>query len=124
MTWALWAIVGGLLCASGIFFAAFLILSRWAGLDPNQRMFAVLGVVNQMFHGLAVMIIGALSMRVDRIGVHVATLAMVCGTLVLSVGSYATVFRIMLKEMRYVMLTGTVLAGLGWCGFIAMLAML
>ena len=123
MTWALWGILGGLLCLLAIFFVTLSAFRFWPAWNPDQRTLAVTSWANQLFHGLVIMVIGVMSMRVDRWGMPLAGTCILLGALVLSGMLYAMIF----KDRRvapYVIIAGTTLLGLGWCAFIVTLASL
>ena len=124
MTWVLWGISGSLLCLSAIIFVALAVFRLWSSWTNLLRALAVASWANQLCHGLVIIVIGVLSMRVDRWGVHVAAAAVLLGALTLSGGGYAMIFDVKPDRMRYVIMAGAALLVLGWSALVVTLAFL
>ena len=124
MTWALWGILGGLMCVGTFVFIGVASLRFWSSWNVDKRMLAAAGWAGQLFHGLFIIVIGALSMRVDRLSLHASAAAILIGALLFSGALYAMVFDRFASRSRLPLIAGTVLLAAGWCGFIVTLAAL
>ena len=124
MSWVLWGILGGLLCLGGFGFAFCSALFLWRVWDTSRKTLALAGIANQLFHGLFIVVVGALSVRVDRGGVTAAAALVFAGTLLLSGALYGMLPARRMPHLAYAAYAGAFLLCAGWCTFVVTLAML
>ena len=91
MLWTLWAGLGALFAGIGVGLGAFGAHALKTRLSPEDLAIFEVGVRYQMYHALALLAVGAISMRLDSALIKGAGWAFVFGILVFSGSLYALV---------------------------------
>jgi len=96
MKWTLWVALGSFFGAMSVVIGAFGAHALKARLEQNALEWIDIGVRYQMFHALAIIAVGLISLRVDNLGVMSAGWLFAVGTVLFS----GSLYLMALTELR------------------------
>jgi uncharacterized membrane protein YgdD (TMEM256/DUF423 family) len=118
MWWTVWIVAAAILAGLGVVFGAFAAHALKSTFSAESMAVFETGVRYQMYHALALMMLGVISTRVENWSIKVSGLCFILGTILFSGSLYALTI-LGNKQFGYVTPFGGVLFILGWL-FLAM----